>query len=375
MLTKAKWLILGIFITLPMSALAFNNYSGNLVVLDQDKVVNGNYYAAGNIVEIKGTVNGDVFVAGNSVVISSDNIHGDVFVAASNIDIRGKVDGSLRLVGENIDLAGQVTRNAMVAGQIFRVDENANVVGHLTFWGQILNVAGQAGSVEGAFSNLLLSGKVDNNVDIYLAEPIENAIQVSDQAVIGGTLYYQGLNKLNINPKASIGDVSFNKIIRKDKEENRGVEMIFWIIKFFAMLTVGMIALQFWPKIMDNSYGAAYKHPVKNFFIGFLFLILVPLVCILLAITVIGIPLAIIIMVLWGILLYVAGVMAAWLIGRFIKDKFFSKTKWHNLWILALGLFIYIFVGKIPFLGWLLILFTYLLAWGVFYSIFKIKKD
>lgn len=375
MFKKTKWLLLAVFMVLPMSALALTGYSSNVVFLAEDEVINGNYYAAGQTVEINGTVNGDIFVAGNTIVISSENINGDIFAVGSSITIKGKVNGSLRLVGENIDLSGEVTRNAMVAGQNFRVDKDAKLAGHLTFWGQTLNMAGEVGRLEGAFSNLLLSGTVNNDVDIYLTESTGETINVSDGAVINGTLYYKALKKLDINPQASIGNVSFNEIVKKAKPAVNKGYFFGWIFKLFSMAVVGMIVLYLWPKFLSNSYGLVYKKPVKTFFKGLLLLIVTPLASILIAITVIGLPIAIIIMLLWGILLYLASIMAAWLIGKFIKDKFFHKAKWHKLLILIVGVLVYCLIVKIPFIGSLVVLIAYLLAWGTFMNIYKFKKD
>jgi cytoskeletal protein CcmA (bactofilin family) len=377
MLKRVKWLILAAFIILPTTAFALTGHNGELVILEKDEVINGNYYAAGTTIEINGTVNGDIFVAGNNIVIDSENINGDIFaVAGSSITVKGKINGSLRLISENIDLMADVSGNAMVVGQSFRLDSDNKLDGHLTFWGQIVNVAGEVGRLEGAFESLRLSGAVNNDVDVYLfSDKSKENLNISDDASIGGTLYYKSLKELEINSNAAIGGVSFNEIIKEHKVDFDKGDLFGWVIKFFGMLVVGMIALHLFPKFVSNSYHLVYKRPVKTFFKGLLLLIITPLASILIAITVIGIPVALIAMALWAITLYLAGVMGAWLIGKFIKNKLFAKTKWHKLFILALGILIFILLGKIPFIGFLILMVVYLLAWGTFASIFKTKKD
>ncbi|MBT6691034.1 polymer-forming cytoskeletal protein [Candidatus Parcubacteria bacterium] len=375
MFKKIKWFVLAICIVLPTSALALTGYSSDIVILEKDQVINGNYYAAGNTIEINGTVNGDIFVAGDTIVIDSENINGDIFAAGSNITVKGKVNGSLRLVGENIDLMGEVTRNAMVAGKSFRVDSDSKLAGHLTFWGQMVNVAGEIGRLEGAFSNMRLSGTVNNDVDIYLSEPTEEAINISDEAVVNGTLYYKALKESEINSDATIGDVSFNEIVKKTEPSFDKGNLLGWIVKFFGMFIVGIIALYLWPKFVADSYSSVYKKPVKTFFKGLLLLIVTPLASILIAATIVGLPLSIIVMVLWAIAFYLAKVMAAWLIGKFIKDKLFSNAKWRKVLVLALGILIYILLGKIPFIGFMISMLIYIFAWGTFANTLKFKKD
>ncbi|MFA6307439.1 MAG: hypothetical protein WCS88_02020 [Patescibacteria group bacterium] len=375
MFKKFKWVLLAIFVVLPSSALALTAHNDNFVVLEKDQVINRNYYAAGNTVEINGTVNGDVFVAGNTIVIDSENINGDIFAAGSNITIKGKINGSLRLAGTNIDFIGEVTKNAMVAGQNFRVDADSKLAGHLTFWGQALNVAGQVGSLEGAFSSLRLSGTVNNDADIYLTQPVKDAINISDDAVINGTLYYQALKKVEINSKAAIGNVSFNEIIKKTKEDKSSARAFGLLIKFFGMLTLGMVILYMWPSVFATAYQRVYKKPLASFFQGFGLLLLTPIFCILLAITFIGIPIAIVLMVLWGLAMYFACIFAAWILGSFVKHKFLAKYKWSNLFVLAFGILLYILIAKLPYLGPLVIAILYLMAWGSIYSLFKNSKE
>ena len=378
MFKRIKWLILATLIMLPTSALALTGHNGDVVILEKDEVINGNYYAAANIIEINGTVNGDIFiVAGNTIVINSENINGDIFAAASNISIKGKVNGSLRLVGENIDLIADVSGNAMVAGQNFRLDSDNKLDGHLTFWGQMVNVAGEVGRLEGAFESLRLSGIVNNDVDVYISsDKSKETLNISDEANIGGTLYYKSLKELEINSNAVIGGVSFNEIIKETKKSGFDKGNLFgWIIKLFGMLVVGMIGLYIWPKFFSKSYGLVYKKPVKTFFKGLLLLIVTPLASILIAVTVIGLPVAIIVMMLWAITLYLAKVMAAWFIGKFIKGKLFKNAKWNKILILTLGIVVYILIAKIPFIGGSIIFLVYLLALGVFASIFKTKRN
>ena len=378
MFKRLKLLILAIFLILPISAFALTTDNGELVILEKDEVVNGNYYAAGTSIEINGTVNGDIFAAGNTIVVDSENINGDIFAVGSNITIKGKVNGSLRLAGESIYVMADVSGNAMTAGQNFRFDKDAKLAGHLTFWGQMLNVAGEVGRIEGAFESLRLSGIVNNDVDVYLASDKDKEnLNISDEASIGGTLYYKALKELDINSNAAISNVSFNEIIKENKKSGFDKGDAFgWIIEFFGMLVVGMIGLYIWPKFFSKSYGLAYEKPVKTFFRGLLLLIVTPLASILVAVTMIGLPIAIIVMMLWAIGLYLAKVMAAWLIGKFIKGKLFKNTKWSKLLILTLGIVVYILIAKIPYnIGMLISMLIYILAWGVFANIIKFKKD
>jgi hypothetical protein len=141
------------------------------------------------------------------------------------------------------------------------------------------------------------------------------------------------------------------------------------------MLIIGMIAFRLWPRFFSSAYYWAYKKPAQTLLKGFLLLVATPIAAILVAISVIGLPLAIITMILWAILLYLATILVAWMIGKFVKDKLFAKKNWPHLSILALGIFLFIILKYIPFVGPLVITVLYIMAWGTFILIFKKEEN
>jgi len=369
-------MVLALLFSMPISALAFTGQSGNVVVLEKGQTKDSNYYAAGNTVEIYGTVNGDVFVAGDTVTINSDNINGDVFVAASNIDIKGNINGSLRLVGEKINISAEVTGNIMAAGQNLTLDADTKLAGHLTFWGQMASISGQVdGRLEGAMETLRISGQLSKDVDVYLSSGQEAGINIADSARIGGTLYYQSLKELPINQNAQIGGVSFNQIIKKEKSNFNTGKVLALSMNFFGMLVIAMLAMYLWPRFFSSAYHVAYKKPWQTLLKGFLLLVATPIACLLIAISVIGLPLAIVTIVLWAVLLYLMTIMTAWLIGKFVKERFFVKRAWPKLAILALGIFLFIVLKNIPFIGGLVVAIVYMMAWGTLVLLFKKESN
>ncbi len=80
--------------------------------------------------------------------------------------------------------------------------------------------------------------------------------------------------------------------------------------------------------------------------------------------TIIGLPLGFILLGLWLAMLYLAKVIGAWLLIRFLQIRFFSKKKISNITLLALGILLYIILSKIPIVGWIIILIIFVAAWG-----------
>jgi hypothetical protein len=78
--------------------------------------------------------------------------------------------------------------------------------------------------------------------------------------------------------------------------------------------------------------------------------------------TVIGIPLALVSLVIWGVLLYLSQIPVALIIGWLILTRGKETTSTGLLiGALALGLFILHLIGLIPVFGWIFWLFCHFL--------------
>lgn len=354
---------------LPSLAWAWNGQSGDNIIVTSEQSIDGNYYAAGQSVEIYGRVNGDVFAAGQNIIIDSPEINGSLFLAGNSIEIRGVVTGSIHVAGQNLNLAGSNKGNVLGFGQNFVLNKDAQIGGHLTFFGQSASLRGQVGGkLEGAMDSLSISGKINKDVDVYVGEAEKSGgLQVVDGAQVGGNLKYASFKKGSIASGAVIGGQSiYNQVFpQKNKKPfftaHRGQSAVY---EFFVIMVIGMLLIYLWPNFMKRIYEKAKKQPGRSFLRGLLVLIVTPIAALILAITIIGAPLALIMLILWAILLYVVRILAAWLLGNWLKDNFFAKKNWSNLIILGLGTIVYLLVGLVPFLGALLCAIIYIIAWG-----------
>jgi hypothetical protein len=104
---------------------------------------------------------------------------------------------------------------------------------------------------------------------------------------------------------------------------------------FLSLLVVGVILLKLLPGSSSRLIETTHKDWGKSFLMGVISLILIPLIIILLTITIIGIPLAILLVILFGLMLYLSQIVAGYLIGYFLL-----KDRLNKYWVLAIGLII-----------------------------------
>ncbi len=371
------FILLGFLLCIPLTTLAIEKHASKVVFLAADQTVNQNYYAAGEKIEIYGTINGDLFLAASEVVIDSANINGDIFVVSEKLVVKNKINGSIRaVVAKEFELNAEVVKNVFVLGSSLKVAETAQIAQHLTFWGSNLEFNGKVGqNLEGGMENLSVNGQVGANVDVYLSPRDEANLQLTDKALVSGSVFYRALTTAQVAENAQIlGALNFEKWTQKFPEKNIFDHLWSAVVTFFSMLVVGMVLFYLWPGFFSHNFATLRKQSWKTLLFGFLFLFLTPFVALLLMFTVIGLPVGLMILAAWVVFLYLAAILSAWLLGKFIKNKFLAKYPWSKMHILAFGIVVYLLIGTVPFLGWLLLTWLYLLAWGLLWSKIKIKK-
>jgi hypothetical protein len=122
--------------------------------------------------------------------------------------------------------------------------------------------------------------------------------------------------------------------------------------------------------IEDMTFNLTDK-PIHKTIAGLLSLLGILMGSILLAVTVIGIPLALILFLIMIFLLYCARIIA----GLWLGKKLFgwlgrTTTRWREM---AAGIFILLLLGSTPYIGWIVHVVSTLLSTGAIYYLLKEK--
>jgi cytoskeletal protein CcmA (bactofilin family) len=339
--------------------------SGELVVLEASKTAKGPGFYAGKIVRLDGNVDGTAFAAGQEVTINGD-INGDLFAAGQEVTVNGKVYGNLYAAGQKVLVKGQVTGDAFMAG------EKAEAAKEAVFSRDMIVFAANtyiAGRVERQFFSdshyAALSGSIGDN-----ARLAANNLEIKDGAEIKGKLVYSSPNKALVSEKAKIdGGTEWKKVAPGEKYEERrerdslAGELFELIFGIAGALLIWFIASVWRPDFWSNMIKPISDEPVKTMGIGALALILGPVLAIILMATVIGIPLALLLIFVYGFTIFLAKIIVAVFIGSLLARRFNWPVIHQGLWLALLGLAIIAVLTRIPFAGFLFMLMT--VFWGL----------
>lgn len=369
----ALTLLIGISPNLTFAQTPNNVRREENVLLQKDEVVNDDYFATGDAVKIEGTVNGDVFAAAGQTTIEG-TINGDVLAASGQVTISGPINGDVRIAGGDVILSSPVDGNVTILSGNLLVEENATISGSLNGMignARILSTVGKSMHVSGG--QITLGSTVEKNVKAAVGK-----MSLINGAHIKGDLIYISDEDLDISGGALVDGATVEKVLPEQIETREseskgalfgliGFGTIFWLINAFIF---GALLLGLAPRYTSNVIESMRSRFWMNLLVGFVFLVVLPIVIVILLITVFGIPLALLASVAYLILICLGKIMFALFLGtKAQKYISFAKNKYV---VLLLGLIIYSILTWIPLIGWIIGMIGSLAGIG---AILVTKKD
>ena len=312
----------------------------------------------GNVVTIDNDVNDDLFVSGNQVTINS-NVNGDLFAAAGDVVVNGNVTGDAYVVGGNVTVNGQITGGLIVgAGQA--------------------TISGKTEKIIAGCGDLAIKGNTDKiiaaagNVKIYSTSVVERYAYIStggfdNQGTINGEL---NLSVEQLIEKGNVGTFNYQKITAGEdfSKGMRSLGVILSILGAIGMLVLGILLIHLFPKLFFTIEKEVEKDSIVRTIIGFLLIIATVIVGVILAVTVIGLPIAAILGMFFIIALMTSGLFVSYCTGKFVTKRLNINTS--DIGMFVIGFVILAILKLIPVLGFFASLVVVSLGFGaIFYAL------
>ncbi|ADE37102.1 bactofilin family protein [Methanohalophilus mahii] len=332
-------------------AFAFTSYDGegDMEILQQ---IDDDVYAAGGNLQINSDINGDLVVTGGTITINGD-ISGDLIAAGGTIAIRGNIADDVRIAAGKLTISGNIGDDVIAGcGQII-LEENATIGGDLTAGTDKAYLYGDvAGDVSGNFGNIILGGNVAGEVDVDT-----NKIQTLPDATIQGETI-----------------TSTDRYAGQTESDENGygfMDTVFWLLRYIMLLLTGWIILYLATNSIEDMTFHLTDKPIHKTIAGLLSLLGIVMGSIALTVTVIGIPLALLLFLILVFMLYCARIIAGlWLGKKLFELLGRTTTRWREM---AVGIFILLLLGSIPYIGWIVYMVATLLSTGAIYYLLKEK--
>lgn len=325
-------------------------------------------------ISIDQNIDDSLAVAGNNIVING-NIKDNLYVAGSNIIINGSVGGSVIGGGSTVSINGSVGEDVIFAGNVINISQKSQIQRDLYLAAANININGEIkNNAKLACSSLNINGKIGNNV-----QTASDSITISNSSSIAGSFKYYRNNQISFNQTPIKGDIIFEKIqdststpYKYNYNYNnyfnfKAFQFIFGILQA-VLLAVVLILIA--PNWISNVAENAQNKTLNSLGIGFLLLISVPIGLILIAMTILGLPIAFLFGIIYIVFLVIAKVIVGYYIGLMFAKKTWSKPLTVTLGVLFLEVLFFI-----PIIGFFARLVVSSLALGaIYYNIFSPKK-
>jgi cytoskeletal protein CcmA (bactofilin family) len=275
---------------LPRYVMAGETITGDNATLPSGTIVSEDLYAAGRNVTIDGSALRDVNAIAGEFTLNG-LINGNLNLAARTVTINGPIGRSIRITAQKVTINSTVGGDAVIFAGSVTIAPNATITGDL-----ILATADS--TVEGTVQGSVKGGSNDFNLDGTVSGAV--AVDSSNETLPEG-------NQV-IRPESK--RFSFGKIAAYYR----------WF-QFLAAIVATFVVIMIIPGSTRNIAGSIRKTPFAALVTGITVFAIVPIALLLLTVTVIGIPLAIIVAMLMISAAYLSQVFAGVAIGSLIANR------------------------------------------------------
>ena len=267
-------------------------------IVKEGETIDEDVYVASTSGSVEGTIDGDLTIVTGDLTISG-TVKGSVMaMTAGTLRIApgGVVEGSLRTVSPSVQIEGTVAGDTLVTGAGYSVEQGGNVGRDVIYFGGTYEMAGSVGrDIRGRMLTAGVGGTVGRDVDIAV-----ELLTIGPDAVVGGDVLYRSTNDAAISDSAEIA----GEVVVLPAQSNffYGVLLTLAnIITFLGFLFAGIFMLWLFRSSGEAAVTAIEESPFKSLLVGLAVVLLGPVLVVLLAATLAGLPLAA--LVLFGLLL------------------------------------------------------------------------
>ncbi len=344
-------------------AFALAGVTGCSVHHDGDEAVTheygSDYFGAGGMLNLTEQVEGDALLAGGHVTTASE-VNGDLMAVGGEVSVAGAIGDDLYAAGGTVRLDAIVNGNVRLAGGEVNVGPATMVAGGLSVTGGEVDFQGVAHKyLQASGGTVRLDGEVIGDAEVRAKE-----LLIGPTARIGGRLVYHGPSEPTVPEGAVInGGIEFHPsdIGRQFRDVQpvvrdaaTGLGTFLW---FLGVFLAGALFVVLLPGFTSEAAAAIGRKPLPSLGLGLAILLCVPFVAVVLLITIIGIPVALLLMSLYLLVLFLGWIIAA----LFLAQRGLTALRpgrpvtrgWQLLALLA-GLVVLWLLRQVPLVGGLI---------------------
>jgi hypothetical protein len=364
--------------------------SGNTIIIDQP--VTQDLYLAGGTIVINAPVHGQLVIAAGKVFIN-DTVDRDVLVAGGSVDVKGYVGGQIRCLGGRLHLEHLLHGDLVVAGGEIVLDTDCRVNGSLLAAGGRITVYGNIQEdARVVAEQFQLYGSVSRNMEcragtIGIHGHIEGTselaasgrLDIGHDAVFNGAVRYWSPNTVYFGASVKRGQPIWDKSLAISTGHwyflgYSGGVVFLW---YLGMAMVLIIVLQYIFQLFFERGGQKlHEEPLRSFGTGLLFVLAVPLLIAATIASLVAMPIGFLLLVGYIFVLLTGSSIGSLLAAHWFTGVMGGRGKfWEQVGIAFVFFLLFRLVQAIPYVGWLLFLMLQCMVYGALLLTVRWKRS
>ncbi|HBE80537.1 MAG TPA: hypothetical protein DDW65_22540 [Firmicutes bacterium] len=327
--------------------------------IEKGQVVAGDVLFSGERLEVDGEIKGDLLVWSGEVVING-RIDGSILgVAWDQLIINGQVSGSIRGFANEMKIGGRIDGSITVFAASIETSRQS-LIGR---------------GILGTFSNVNLQGTINDSVHL------KSAPETKIGGRINGDLQVQGVPPTWQAPLEIAGTVNDYSGVAGNPAKIKGINVrggyylhqprhdsllppgiitLISIVWFIGSLLASLILFRLFPKTLWQITEPSHYNFRRSILTGLVSLIGIPIVIVILIFTMVGIPLAILLGLIYLILILFFGIPVNLWFGRLI-----FRSRFHPSLMMVLAGILMVLISLIPIINMAFMLIFLLVGTGM----------
>ncbi len=281
---------------------------------------------------------------GDRIVVEEGETIGDLTTAAGTIVVQGTVDGDLTAFGGDVLIEGEVTGDVEAFAGNVRITGDVDGEASTAAGNVVVGEGATVGSLSAAGGTVAIEGTVAGD-----AEAAAGSVTLGPAAVVEGDLTYDG--ELNRHPDARVAGTVSQEATATPAPVVEVPAIPWWVGQGYWLvvnLVFGAVLLAVFPRFSEEIAATVREEAPKSGGVGLLALVGIPIVLVLIALTLIGVPLSIVGAFVFALLLWIGSIYGGFAVGRWLL----SLAEYDNRWVaLVVGLVVVALLGLVPILG------------------------
>lgn len=308
--------------------------------------------ATGDRVDVDGTIDGDLLTFAERVTVRG-TVTGSLYVFCRDLDVTGEVKGALHGVTETTRIEGKIGGRIYMVGEDFTLTSTGRTATDIGLMMEDTVIEGEVG--RDAYVNgerLDIRGRIGRNVTSHFNEEVN----LRDGAHVGGDVRVRIAEGRDVDraPGARVeGEVSA-EMIPSPREHyldtyRKGTFYVWHLMLFAGAFVFGLLIHLIEPDFFRGGVVTGGDF-FRTLGLGFVVLVVFPVAMLVTALTVVGIPVAVVALFAYIVALYTAElVVGAW-VGRLVWAPSDDSTLAFGR-SFAVGFAIVTVVSHVPFIG------------------------